>query len=71
MPLTTRLDRRHVGAGRLGDGDLKMSRPRFQMVRAVVPPDVEKKLRDMAAKDGRSLSAMIARILMKAVERES
>jgi len=41
------------------------------MVRAVVPPDVEKKLRDMAAKDGRTLSAMIARILVKAVDKES
>lgn len=41
------------------------------MVRGIVPPDYEKKLRDMAAKDGRTLSAMIARILKKAVDKES
>ena len=40
------------------------------MVRAVVPPDIEKRLRDMAAKDGRTLSAMIARILIKAVDKD-
>jgi hypothetical protein len=52
-------------------GSKAKKRERGVMVRAVVPPDIEKKLRDMAAKDGRTLSAMIARILMKAVDKES
>ena len=39
------------------------------MVRAVVPPDVEKKLREMAAEESRTLSAMIA-LMTRAVEKK-
>jgi hypothetical protein len=52
-------------------GSKTKRRERGIMVRAIVPPDIAKKLIDMAAKDGRTLSAMIARILMKAVDKES
>ena len=40
------------------------------MVRAVVPPDVEKKLREIAAEESRTLSAMIALILTSAAEKK-
>lgn len=37
------------------------------VIRAVVHPDVERKLREMAIKEARSLSAMTALILMRAL----
>jgi CopG-like RHH_1 or ribbon-helix-helix domain, RHH_5 len=40
------------------------------MVRAIVPPDVERKLKEMAAKESRTLSAMIALLLARAVEQK-
>jgi len=45
-----------------------VKRQRGVMVRAVVPPQVEQKLREMAAKESRTLSAMAALILTRAVE---
>jgi hypothetical protein len=40
---------------------------RVVMVRSVVAPEVERRLREMAEADGRTLSAMIALILTRAV----
>ena len=40
---------------------------RVVMVRSVVAPDVERRLREMAQADGRTLSTMIALILTRAV----
>ena len=46
-------------------------RERGVMVRAIVPLEIEEKLRELAARESRTLSGMIARILVKVVDKES
>ena len=69
MTKTIDLKRRGRGASKSIASTLPALSPlteRVVMVRSVVAPEVERRLREMAQADGRTLSAMIALILTRA-----
>ena len=72
--MTKTIDLKGRGRGRGASQSIGCTLPalsplteRVVMVRSVVAPEVERRLREMAQADGRTLSAMIALILTRAV----
>jgi hypothetical protein len=65
--MTKAIDPKGKGRGRRTLSALSPLTDRVVMVQSVVAPEVERRLREMAQADGRTLSAMIALILTRAV----